>query len=34
MNKKISVLFVDDEENNLISFNAYFRREFEVYTAS
>lgn len=34
MTNKISILFVDDEENNLISFNAYFRREFEVYTAT
>lgn len=34
MSSKISILFVDDEENNLISFNAYFRREFEVYTAT
>lgn len=31
---KINVLYVDDEENNLISFKATFRRYFSVYTAS
>lgn len=30
----IRVLYVDDEENNLISFRAYFRKDYEVYTAS
>ncbi|MEO8151096.1 MAG: hybrid sensor histidine kinase/response regulator [Bacteroidia bacterium] len=30
----IKVLYVDDEENNLISFRAYFRKDYEVYTAS
>lgn len=32
--KKISVLYVDDEEDNLLSFKATFRRNYEVYTAS
>ena len=30
---KIKILYVDDEENNLISFRSYFRKEFEIYTA-
>src|SRR5690606_1331 len=30
---KISVLYVDDEENNLISFKATFRMKYKVYTA-
>lgn len=30
---KINVLYVDDEENNLISFRASFRRYFKIYTA-
>lgn len=29
----INVLYVDDEENNLISFKASFRRYFKVFTA-
>ncbi len=34
MNKdKINVLYVDDEPNNLVSFNANFRKEFNIYTA-
>ncbi len=33
-NNNIRVLYVDDEENNLISFRAYFRKDYEVYTAS
>lgn len=33
-NKKIRVLYLDDEENNLKSFKAAFRREYDVYTAS
>src|SRR5690606_6580114 len=33
MEKKISVLYVDDEENNLISFRATFRLKYKVYTA-
>jgi len=31
---KTSVLYVDDEENNLNSFRAYFRKQYEVYTAT
>jgi signal transduction histidine kinase len=31
--ERTSVLYVDDEENNLISFRACFRKEYEVYTA-
>lgn len=31
--KKISILYVDDEENNLRSFRATFRRTYEVHTA-
>ena len=30
---KISVLYVDDEENNLFSFKATFRIKYQVYTA-
>jgi response regulator RpfG family c-di-GMP phosphodiesterase len=30
----INVLYVDDEEQNLISFRASFRRYFEIYTAN
>ena len=33
MTDKISVLYVDDEENNLLSFKAAFRREYDVTTA-
>jgi signal transduction histidine kinase len=33
-NKKIRVLYLDDEENNLRSFKAAFRREYDVYTAN
>ncbi len=32
-NKKVRVLYLDDEENNLRSFKAAFRREYDVYTA-
>ena len=32
-NQKPRVLYIDDEENNLISFRAGFRREYEVHTA-
>ncbi|MGJ1269228.1 response regulator [Sphingobacterium spiritivorum] len=32
-NKKIAVLYVDDEENNLLSFKATFRLKYEVHTA-
>ena len=31
--KKIAVLYVDDEENNLFSFKAVFRVKYQVYTA-
>jgi len=30
---KISILYVDDEENNLISFKATFRMKYKIYTA-
>ncbi len=30
---KITVLYVDDEENNLIAFKASFRRDFTIFTA-
>ena len=33
MKDRISVLYVDDEENNLISFKATFRLNYKVYTA-
>ncbi len=32
-NEKISILYVDDEENNLISFKATFRLKYKIYTA-
>jgi len=32
-NKKIRVLYVDDEANNLTAFKASFRREFDISTA-
>ena len=31
---EINVLYVDDEENNLISFKASFRRYFSIFTAN
>jgi response regulator RpfG family c-di-GMP phosphodiesterase len=31
--EKISILYLDDEENNLFSFKATFRLKFKVYTA-
>ncbi|MBV9986136.1 MAG: response regulator, partial [Chitinophagaceae bacterium] len=31
---KIKVLYVDDETNNLLAFQAGFRRFYEIYTAS
>lgn len=34
MQKEIHVLYVDDEEANLIAFRANFRKQFTVYTAS
>ena len=30
----IRVLYIDDEENNLTSFKATFRRQYEIYTAN
>ncbi len=30
---KLKVLYVDDEENNLLSFKAWFRKDYEIYTA-
>ncbi len=33
-NERISVLYVDDEEGNLMAFKASFRREFEVHVAN
>ena len=29
----ISILYLDDEEHNLVSFRAAFRRHFKIYTA-
>jgi class 3 adenylate cyclase len=31
--KDFTILYVDDEEHNLVSFKAVFRREYEIYTA-
>ncbi len=31
--EKIKILYVDDEKNNLIAFQSYFRKEYEVHTA-
>ena len=31
--QNINVLYVDDEQNNLISFTAGFRKQFNVFTA-
>ena len=33
MSEKIKVLYVDDEEQNLISFRANFRKQYDVFTA-
>ncbi|WP_370525692.1 response regulator [Olivibacter sp. SDN3] len=33
MQEKINILYVDDEENNLISFKATFRKKYNVKTA-
>jgi response regulator RpfG family c-di-GMP phosphodiesterase len=33
MEKKINVLYVDDESNNLVAFKALFRRDFNISTA-
>lgn len=32
--EKIKILYVDDEKNNLVSFQSYFRKEYEVHTAT
>jgi len=32
--KEFTVLYVDDEEHNLVSFRAVFRREYEIFTAA
>ncbi|MCG3121612.1 MAG: Regulator of RpoS [bacterium] len=32
--KNFKILYVDDEENNLTSFHAVFRREYEIFTAA
>ncbi len=32
--ERIAVLYVDDESNNLLSFQATFRRKFKIYTAT
>ncbi|MEN9947744.1 MAG: hypothetical protein RL106_567 [Bacteroidota bacterium] len=34
MSDKIKILYLDDEENNLIAFKALFRREYEVFTTT
>jgi two-component system sensor histidine kinase/response regulator len=34
MSEKLRVLYVDDEENNLISFHAYFRKQYQVFTVT
>jgi len=33
LEKKINILFIDDEENNLISFNAVFRLKYRIQVA-
>lgn len=33
MNEKIKILYVDDEEQNLVSFRANFRKTYDVFTA-
>jgi response regulator RpfG family c-di-GMP phosphodiesterase len=33
LDTKINVLYIDDEENNLISFKAVFRLKYQVFTA-
>lgn len=34
MEEKIKLLYVDDEANNLAAFKSYFRKDYEVFTAS
>ncbi len=33
MTEKIKILYVDDEKNNLVSFQSYYRKEYEVHVA-
>jgi len=33
MTEKIKILYVDDENNNLVAFQSYFRKEYEIHTA-
>lgn len=33
MTEKLKILYVDDEENNLVSFRAYFKRQYQIFTA-
>jgi CheY-like chemotaxis protein len=33
MSDQYSILYLDDEEDNLTSFKAVFRRNFKIYTA-
>jgi response regulator RpfG family c-di-GMP phosphodiesterase len=33
MEKKINILYVDDESNNLVAFKALFRRDYNIHTA-
>ncbi len=32
--EKIKILYLDDEENNLVAFKALFRREYDVFTTT
>ncbi len=34
MSEKIKILYVDDEENNLVSFRANFRKDYDVYVSN
>lgn len=34
MSEKIKVLYLDDEENNLTAFKSFFRKDYEVHTAT
>lgn len=34
MNERIGILYLDDEEQNLLSFQALFRRDYDVHTAT
>ena len=31
-NKDVSILYIDDETNNLVAFKANFRRDFKIFT--